>query len=294
MGLRIKTNIASLQAQRNLGLTTGAQNESMQKLSSGYRINKSADDAAGLAISETLRGKVRSLQQAQRNANDGISFMQVAEGSMNEISNILIRMRELSTQAASDTIGNVERAYTNREYTQLVDEIDRITATTEFNGMKLLQGPDANNGIEALTIHVGAGDGSVPNTDTIEFPIDNIQLSATEHLGLGNQEEIGPSIPGGDFARETAAEKLTVIDTALQTVASTRATLGAKQSRLSSTVNNLGIQIENLGAANSRIRDVDYAAETANFTQQRIMANAGVSVLSQANNLPEVVMQLLR
>lgn len=293
MGLRIKTNVSSLVAQRNLGISTGEQSESMAKLSSGYRINKSADDAAGLAISETLKGKIRSLQQAQRNAGDGVSFMQIAEGSMNEISNILIRMRELSTQAASDTIGNVERAYTNREYTQLVDEIDRITNTTEFNGVKLLQGPDANGGMQALTIHVGSGDGLTPNTDTIEFPIDNLKLSS-EALGLSNQEEIGPTQPGGDFDRATAAAKLTTIDSALQTVASTRATLGAKQSRLGSTINNLGIQIENMASANSRIRDVDFAGETAKFTQTRILAQAGASVLAQANQMPDIVMSLLR
>src|SRR6478609_10679901 len=147
MGLRIKTNVPSLIAQRRLGNTTSDMQSNMEKLSSGQRINKSADDAAGLAISETMTGKIRSMAQAQRNANDGISLIQVAEGSMNEIGNILIRMRELATQSASDTIGNVERSYTNKEYTQLVDEIDRIANTTEFNGMNLLGGADKNNGI---------------------------------------------------------------------------------------------------------------------------------------------------
>src|SRR5690606_25540175 len=148
----------------------------MEKLSSGQRINKSADDAAGLAISETMTGKIRSMSQAQRNANDGISLSQVAEGSMHETSNILIRMRELATQSASDTIGNLERSYTNKEYTQLVDEIDRIANTTEFNGLNLLGGSDRNDGIGNLTIHVGAGDGLVENTDTIDIDIDSVKL----------------------------------------------------------------------------------------------------------------------
>lgn len=294
MGLRIKTNTTSLVAQRQLGNTTKAMAGDMEKLSSGYRINKSADDAAGLAISETMGAKVRSMGQAKRNANDGVSMIQVAEGGMNEISNILVRMRELTTQAASDTIGDQERSYTNKEYTQLVEEIDRIVSTTEFNGLNLLQGGEGNDGVEKLVVHVGAGDGTVENTDTIDINIDEIKLNATEILGLGKEDEIGPLEADGDFDRAQAAEKLTVIDDAIKKVAGNRAVLGAKQSRLNSTITNLGIQIENTSSAKSRIKDVDFASATADLSQNRILAQAGTSVLAQSGSIPELAAGLLR
>jgi flagellin len=269
----------------------------MQQLSSGYRINKAGDDAAGLAISNNITAKTRSLEQAARNANDGVSLVSMAESGMNEITNILTRLRELATQSASDTISNVERGYTNREYTKLVDEIDRIANTTEWNGLKILQG-SANNedfGNDLITIHVGAGDGSVANRDTIKLDIDEMSLIPSRDLGLASTgSQIGPESPGDDFTREMAAEKLTTIDKALGRVASTRATLGSQQSRLSSAINSLGIQVENYKSANSRIRDVDFAAATAAFTQNKILAQAGASVLAQANAEPEIVMQLLR
>lgn len=294
MGLRIRTNVASLVAQRRMGQTTDSMKESMAKLSSGYRINKSADDAAGLAISENMRGKIRSMKQATRNANDAISMVQVAEGGMNEVSNILIRLKELATQAASDSIGDTERSFTNKEYVQLVDEIERISKTTEFNGYKVLQGADGNDGVNELSFHVGSGDGTIANTDTIEINIDDIKIDPAEDLNLGRDAEIGPMEADGDFERTTAAEKITNIDNAITNLASKRATLGAKQNRLISTVNNLGIQIENMSAANSRIRDVDFAEETANFTQQRILQQGGASVLTSANQMPEIALSLLR
>ena len=295
MGLRIKTNVSSINAQRNLATTTSTMKETMGQMSSGYRINKAADDAAGLAISNNLTSKTRSLEQATRNANDGISLVSVAESGMNEITNILTRLRELATQAASDTVSNVERSYTNREYTSLVDEIERIANSTEWNGMKILQGSENNPGKDLITLHVGAGDGTVPNRDTIRLDIDSMSLIPEKDLGLMRGEEIGPNDPQNkDFLRETAAQKLSVIDNALLKVSSTRATLGAQQSRLSSAVNNLGIQIENYKGANSRIRDVDFASATASFTQSKILAQAGASVLAQANQEPEIVMQLLR
>lgn len=297
MGLRVKTNISSINAQRNLGRTNSQTREIMQQLSSGYRINKAADDAAGLAISNNITAKTRSLEQAARNANDGVSLVAIAESGMNEITNILTRLRELATQAASDTISNVERGYTNREYTKLVDEIQRIANTTEWNGLKVLQG-SANNGEfgeDLITIHVGAGDGTVENRDTIKLDIDSMSLIPSQDLGLESTgSQIGPENDGDSFTREMAADKLATIDAALGKVASTRATLGAQQSRLTSAVNNLGIQVENYKSANSRIRDVDFAAATAEFTQNRILAQAGASVLSQANSEPEIVMQLLR
>ncbi|SMF13536.1 flagellin [Pseudobacteriovorax antillogorgiicola] len=293
MGLRIKTNVTSLNAQRRLGETTSRMQSDMEKLSSGFRINKSADDAAGLAISETMTGQIRSLGQAKRNANDGISLIQVAEGGMNEISNILIRMRELATQSASDTIGNTERSYTNKEYNELVDEIDRIINTTEFNGRQLLSGADGA-GAEELVVHIGAGDGKTENTDTVAINIDDIQLSSEEVLGLAKGAEIGPEEVDGDFERETAAEKLEILDSAIQKVAGNRAILGAKQSRLTSSITNLGVQIENLSSSRSRIRDVDFASQTAEFSQNRILAQAGTSVLAQAGSIPELAIGLLR
>lgn len=283
MGLRIRTNVASLSAQRQMASTSKALNDSMDKLSSGYRINKASDDAAGLGISERIKANLGSLGQAKRNASDGISLIQVAEGGMNEVSNILIRLRELSTQASSDTIGDRERDFTNREYTQLVDEVDRISNSLDFNGIKLLKGADA--GLQTASIHVGNGDGAVPNSDTILLDVEGMEISS-EKLALGTGEEI--------TTREAAAEKLSIIDTALSTVASLRATMGAKQSRLNSTINNLAITVENQTAANSRIRDVDFAAEVATSSQNRIMAQSGISVLSQANSIPEMAISLIR
>jgi flagellin len=293
MGLRIRTNVASANAQRNLGNSTHALGEDMGKLSSGYRINKSADDAAGLAISETLKAKTRSLEQAKRNANDGVSLIQTAEGSMNEVSNILVRLRELATQSASDTIGNQERSYTNREYVQLVNEIQRISNTTNYNGTPLLSGGEAVGDESMFTIHVGSGDGQIENTDTIRIGTENLKINV-EEMGLGTESEIGPIEGGDEFTRETAAAKLSVLDNALQLVASNRAYLGAQQSRLNSTINNLGVQTENMKSTNSRIRDVDFAEVTANFTQNKILQQAGASVLAQANSSPEIALALLR
>lgn len=298
MGLRIRTNVQALNAQRRLEGVTNQMGESMSKLSSGYRINKAADDAAGLAISEQNRGELRSLSQAKRNANDGVSMLQVAEGGMNEVSNILIRLKELSIQASSDTVGNVERSFTNREYVQLVDEIDRITSATEFNGVKLLNG-DQVNGSDNFTIHVGAGD--TEGVDTLDIDMKGMAISATGDGGLGLSKEGAQIGPGNEdnpadsgFTREMAAGKLNDIDTALEKISSIRSEIGAKQNRLNATISNIAITHENLSAANSRIRDVDYAAETATFTQNKILQQSGMSMLAQANNLPEMALSLLR
>ena len=294
MGLRIRTNIASLQAQRGVATSTNAMSETAAQLSSGYRINKAADDAAGLAISTNLTGRVRSLEQASRNASDGISLVQVAESGMNEMSNILTRLRELAVQSSSDTIGNTERSYANREYTQMVQELDRIANSTEFNGVKLLKGAEANVGENLLTIHVGAGDGKAENTDSIRINIDDMKLVPGEDFALGVGAEIGPVAVGDSFDRQTAVDKLGVIDTAMQRLASTRANMGAQQNRLQSAVTSLSSQVENYKAANSRIRDVDFASASATFTQSKILQQAGVSVLSQANSQPEAALALLR
>ena len=293
MGLRIRTNVASLNAQRTLSQSTSALEDNITKLSSGYRINKAADDAAGLAISEGMKASIRSLDQAKRNANDGVSLVQVAEGSFNEVSNILVRLRELATQAASDTIGNKERSFANREYVQLVNEVQRISNTSQFNGWPLLGGQEALPDSSMFTIHVGMGTGEKENTDTLRIGVENLKVDVNV-LGLGTDAEVGPVNPEDPFERETAARKLETIDNALQKVASNRSYLGAQQSRLNSTINNLGVQIENLKSANSRIRDVDFASETASLTQNRILQQAGMSVLAQANSGPEIALALLR
>ncbi|MBM4253291.1 MAG: flagellin FliC [Deltaproteobacteria bacterium] len=293
MGLRIRTNVASLNAQRTLSQSTGALEDNITKLSSGYRINKAADDAAGLAISEGMKASIRSLDQAKRNANDGVSLVQVAEGSFNEVSNILVRLRELATQAASDTIGNKERSFANREYVQLVNEVQRISNTSQFNGWPLLGGQEALPDENMFTIHVGMGTGEKENTDTLRIGVENLKVDVNV-LGLGTDAEVGPVNPDDPFDRATAASKLETIDNALQKVASNRSFLGAQQSRLNSTINNLGVQIENLKSANSRIRDVDFASETASLTQNRILQQAGMSVLAQANSGPEIALALLR
>ena len=292
MGMRIRTNVSSLTAQRFLSDSNSQLQSSMEKLSSGYRINKSADDAAGLAISESLRGKVRGLNVAQRNANDAVSLVQVAEGGMNEMTNILVRLRELSVQSSTDTIGDRERGYLNREYTQLVDELDRIGSSTEFNGTKIF---DPNNTQDQFVIQVGTN-GTAPeeNIDTIRIGLEGLKFNS-ESLGLGKGSEIGPAELGGTApARDEISAKLTTIDSALDRIASERATLGSVQSRLNSAINGLGVNVENMETARSRIKDVDIAAESARLTQSRILTQAGLSVLSQANAAPEQSLSLLR
>jgi len=282
MGLRIKTNVESLVAQRQLGSNQEQLNTSLERLASGQRINKSADDAAGLAISENLRAKTRGLTQAKRNANDGVSLIQVAEGGLNEVTNILVRMRELNVQSASDTIGVREKGYLQKEYGQLVEEIDRIAGTTEFNG-RMLFGPQTAE--TAVKIQVGYNGG------------ENDQLS----LQLGdapdgiNSEALQLKETNIDSEdREQITSNLAKIDDAFQSVANSRATLGSMQSRLSSAISNISVSAENMNAANSRIRDVDFAEETGRMTQQKILSQAGLSVLAQANQKPEMALSLLR
>ncbi len=282
MGLRIKTNVESLTAQRFLSNNNSDLTSSMEKLSSGLRINKSADDAAGLAISEGLRAKTRSLMQAKRNANDGVSLVQVAEGGLNETTNILIRMRELTMQSASDTVGSQERQYIDKEYQQLTQEIDRISETTEFNGRKLLSAQTSEN---PITLQVGYN-GTENDILTLQFGEESTGINS-ESLGLKDT-----SLAGED--REQIASNLNTIDESLNMIASTRATLGATQSRLNSAISNISINTENMMAANSRIRDTDFAEETAKLSQSRILSQGGLAILSQANQRPEMVLSLLR
>lgn len=252
--------------------------QSLERLASGYRINKAADDAAGLAISEKLRSKIRGLQQAQRNANDGISLIQTAEGGMNEIQNMLIRMRELGVQAASDTIGPKERVYLDIEYQALKDEIDRIAYATEFNGTQLL---DGTGGI--LEIQINTGGDNILGVDRLEYNSFKADVK-TNRLGVS------------ELALDTkvgAQHSLTAIEGAIDYVSAIRADLGALQNRLGSTINNIGTTVENLSAANSRIKDVDIADESSELTRNQILLQSGTSVLQQANTTSKMALQLL-
>jgi flagellin len=274
--------------------------ESLEKLSSGYRINKSKDDAAGLAISENLRGTVRGLNVAKQNANDAISMVQVAEGAMNEMGNIMIRMRELTVQSASDTIGDKERSFLNREYTQLGEEIQRIANTTEFNGNRFFQtGADDDDKIKTqFVVQVGVnGSDPAENKDTLTIDLSGLKINVQE-MGLVNESgaSIGPKNSADEEfpSQQEIAGKLTVLDKALFSLSSERAGLGSMQSRLGSTINNLSISTENMQTAMSRIKDVDFAEETASLAQSRILSQSSISVLTQANASGELALQLLR
>lgn len=276
MGLRISTNVASLNAQKNLVGTQRDMSRSLARLSSGARINQAADDAAGLAISENLRGQIRGLRQANRNANDGISLVQVAEGGLNEVSNMIIRLRELSVQASSDTIGDTERKFLDVEYQQLKSEIQRVTEVTKFNGRDLLNGTGG-------VIDIQVGTNNDPFKDRISFNASAANASL-ESLGL-TAESLAE--------KEMAQTSMDVLDRALVSVNAIRANFGAMQNRLQSTSANIMISDENLSAANSRIRDADIAAESAELTRNNILMQAGVSVLGQANNMSNIALKLL-
>ncbi|MDG0817108.1 flagellin N-terminal helical domain-containing protein [Bdellovibrio svalbardensis] len=276
MGLRIGTNVSALNAQKNLYMTRINADKSMARLASGMRINQAADDAAGLAISENLKGQIRGIRQANRNANDGISLVQVAEGSLNEVSNMLIRFRELGVQAASDTIGDTERKFLDVEYQQLKSEVQRITESTKFNGYDLLNGTGG-----MIDIQVGVNNDAFQ--DRISFN-SGAANSSLEALGL-TAESVA--------TKEGAQLSLATVDNALTSVNAIRANFGALQNRLVSTSNNLLISDENLSAANSRIRDTDVAAETSEMTRNNILLQAGVSVLGQANQSQQLALKLL-
>lgn len=276
MGLRINTNVASLNAQRNLTGTKWGLDKSLERLSSGFRINRAGDDAAGLAISENLRAQTRGLKQASRNAQDGVSLIQVAEGGLNEISSIMIRLRELAVQAASDTIGPVERQFLNVEYDQLVSEVDRIADGTEFNGTQLLSGTGS-----VLDFQVGTRND--PNIDRLTFDASKADANSAA-LGI-NLTSVAD--------KASAQNSLSAIDSAIVSVSAMRADFGAIQNRLQSTIGNIAISVENLSAANSRIRDVDVAEETAELTRNNILLQAGTSVLAQANQTSNTALNLL-
>ncbi len=279
MGLRIATNISSVTAQRHLRSTRRLLDKSLERLSSGYRINRAGDDAAGLAISEKLRAKTAGLVQAQRNANDGISLIQVAEGGLNEIQNILVRLRELGVQSASDTIGPQERRYLDEEYQSLKEEIDRIANVTEFNGTVLLDGTGGS-----LDFQVNTGGENLLGVDRISFDAFKSDVNV-DKLGLEENSVM---------TKVDAQKSLAKVDRAIESVSSTRGELGAIDNRLSSTIRNLAISVENLSAAQSRIKDVDIADETAELTKHNILMQAGVSVLAQANSVPKMALSLLQ
>jgi flagellin len=276
MGFRINTNVASLQAQTSLNKVSKESQESFSKLSSGSRITKAADDAAGLAISEKMKAEIRSAQQANRNTNDGISMVQVAEGGLNETSNILTRMRELSIQSASDTVGDSERGMANLEYQQLKSEMERISQVTEFNGKKLLNGEG-----DSYEFQVGTKGDAFENRIGFEAHALN---AGTESLGVSSVDI---------SSKEGAQDSLSNLDGAIEKVSSQRAVLGSLQNRLVSTSNNLQNNVENLSAANSRIRDVDYAEETAKQARNQIISAAGTSVLAQANMSGQSALKLI-
>ncbi|KAB8027776.1 flagellin [Fluviispira multicolorata] len=307
MGLRVQTNVSSINAQRNLSVSTLALAKHTERISSGYRINHAADDAAGLAISEKLKSNIRAMAQAKRNTSDGISLIQTAEGGLQEISNMLIRLKELSIQSASDTIGDKERGHIQKEFAALKDEIDRIALSTEFNGTRLLTGkaeiPEIllkNSNPPPLEIQVGPSwYQPVDGLDEVRNPVHIIRINLEKinaltggegSLELGNvSDEEGTRLDKKIYAQQT----INKIDEAIDKVNEYRAILGAIQNRMGYAVANTAIMIENQEAAKSRIKDADYADESSQVVQQGILQKAGIAVLSQANQIPEMALKLL-
>ncbi len=274
MALRINQNIGSINAQRGLAQVASRLDKNFQHLTTGLRIATASDDAAGLGISERLRAQTRSLGQAQRNANDGISLVQTAEGALNEVSSILIRMRELSIQSNNGTASAGDKDTLDQEFQDLISEVDRISQSTEFNTIKLLDGSQST-----VAFQIGAG---TAGSDTISVDLNSALAS---DLGIGSLDISSAGSPTG---------AITAIDSAIDSVSSLRGDLGAAQNRLSSTISNIGVSIESLSAAESRIRDVDVAFETADLTRNSILQQAALSILSQANQQPQSALSLLQ
>ena len=275
MGLRVNTNVTSITAQRSLSTVTERLTGNFRRLSTGLRISTASDDAAGLAISERFRGQIRSTAQAIRNAQDGISLTQTGEGALNEVSSILIRMRELAIQSSNGTVSGADRTTLNEEFGDLIEEIDRIAKSTTFNGVSLLDGTGST-----ITFQVGVG--TTAGVDTIQLSTSDTLAST---LGLS-------SLDIGSTGFPTVA--ISTLDVAINSVSRVRGELGAAQNRLTTTIANLQIQSENLSAAESRIRDVDVAVETAALTRNSILQQAAISILSQANTQPQAALQLLQ
>jgi len=276
MALFINTNVASLNAQRHLNQTTLGVNRSMERLSSGLRISRASDDVAGLAVAETLRSQTRSFSVAARNANDGISMIGLAEGSMQVIADNLVRMRELAEQSSNGALNDTQRSALQSEFSNLQQEIDRIVDTTKFNGINVISATGTT-----VSFQVGIESGS---TNVISLSSVNAHASA---LGVGSSQ-------AAVSTQAAAAAALSSLDTAISSLAQHRGTFGALENRLQTTISNIQNAIENLSASESRIRDVDVAMETANFTRMQILQQAGVSMLVQANQHPQLALSLLR
>ncbi|MBF0291211.1 MAG: flagellin FliC [Nitrospinae bacterium] len=288
--MRVYNNLYSVTSQRHLDTNSNALRGSLEKLSSGLRINRGADDAAGLAISEGLRSDIRSLQQATRNANDGVSLINTAEGALSEQASILVRMRELAAQSATGTVGSTERQTINREFTALRNEIDRISSVTEFNGQKLLNGAMSADAATLAT----SGSNSVAIQIGMQATV-NDRISLNQQVDLTAIDSTGLNITDISVTHASSAlDSMTRLDSALSKVTEARGKLGAVQNRLVHTINNLAVSSENLQAAESQIRDADYASEISAFTRNQIMVQASTSILAQSNLVPQSVLQLLR
>lgn len=278
--LTVQSNVAALKASNYLAQTSRSVETSLARLSSGYRINSAADDAAGLGISENFRAQIAGYNQAIRNSNDGLSVVSTAEGSLGEISDMLVRMRELSVESASDGVTDTERAYVDQEFKQLTSEIDRISSVTEFNGVKLLDGTIGTTAT-AMDFQVGIRNTADDRLSVIVGKVDSSTLaldSTTVDL----------------LTKDNAQEAIDAMDDAIKSVVTERAKLGALYNRFNSTIDNLGITVENITAANSRIKDVDVAKEMSQFSRQQVLMQAGTSMLAQANQIPQNALSLLR
>ena len=274
MALVVNTNVASLAAQRNLGINQAQLGRSVERLSSGLRITRASDDAAGLGVSETLRAQIRSINQANRNASDGISLTQIADGAASSIGGLLARLRELATQSASGTLGQTERSYLDQEFVALRSEIDRISTTTEFNGQALLSG---NSNTFDVFIGFKSGTGN-----SLSVALNDLDVAS---IGL----------TGASVSTAAAAQTvLATIDGAISSVATARSNYGSIQSRFEVAIQNLTVTAENFTAAESRIRDADIAHETSVFTKNQILTQSGIAILAQANSLPQQALTLLR
>ena len=281
MGLRINTNVASINAQRNATDRSEKVSRSFERLSSGLRINRASDDAAGLAIAKKIEAKTLGFQQAKRNSMDAISMVQTAEGGLNESGNILSRLRELAVQAASDTIGNDEREFLHMEYDALVKESKRIAEGLEFNGIKLLSGADGNPDIDVMDFQVGIGNN--PDIDRYTFNPNDAD-ARPEAIGIEGS---------GVSRKEDAQNAIAGVDKGIMAVAGMRAKFGALQNRLQSTIRNISISVENMSSAQSRVLDADIALETSNLAKDSILTEASTSVLAQANRSNAVALKLI-
>jgi flagellin len=288
VGLRINNNIAAFNAYRNLSVTDGQMSKSLEKLSSGYRINRAADDAAGLAISESLRSQIGGLKVAVRNAQDGVSVVQTAEGALNETTSILQRMRDLAVQASNGgSQDTVAQADANTEFVQLSNELDRIASTTKFGAQSLLGG--------AYTGSFQVGSESTTTSAANAITVDITSTGALNGLTITGLDSAGLGVSAAALTdTTTATAAIDTLDTSLRDVSTVRATLGAYQNRFEHTINNLNVAVENLSASESRIRDTDMAQEMVAFTRAQILSQAGTAMLAQANSAPQSVLKLLQ